>query len=198
MGAAAVVVDLDGTIWDSEPWFASILATAAGIDPELAIWRLSHTPVATLIRRTRGMSPATFSRQAEKAINDLPLYPGVQETLSALSSAGVALGVGTSLPGWIAKPMLAHTGLAPFFRAVVHSSNTTARKPSAAFLDSVLRVLGEHRGQEVWYVGDREVDAAAAHSAGVAFAWASYGYGPRPDSPIRKVLHSFPDLLEVL
>jgi phosphoglycolate phosphatase len=97
--------------------------------------------------------------------------------LEELTARGVPTAAVTSLPGRIAEPLLGGLQLAAFFRDVVHASNCASRKPRPGPLLAALQRLGIAPDQNVYYVGDRKDDSAAATAAGIRFAWASYGYG---------------------
>jgi phosphoglycolate phosphatase-like HAD superfamily hydrolase len=173
----AVLVDLDGTLWDSFPWYAAILEDWSGVprDHTLAALR-QHQPVVRLFERHR-ITKAEFGRLCARYGAALRLYPNVRETLAELKTDGVLLGVVTGLPGTYAEPMLASSGLAHVFDAVVHRGNCPTPKPSPVALNfcrSMLRL--EPDSSSIWYIGDLDTDARAAHAALMSFAWASYGY----------------------
>jgi HAD superfamily hydrolase (TIGR01509 family) len=195
MALEALVVDLDGTVWDSRPWYAKTIADAAGL-PVTAVRRnLDSVPLPALIDRTPGISRGSFQRLLESNIDELVLYPGVQETLEALAGRGVVLAVATSLPGWIAVPILEASGLRALFDAVADASSSY-RKPNPALLRIALPGI-ELNTESVLVVGDDERDASLARLGEVGFAWASYGYGTEPDVPKYYRIDAFADLLDL-
>lgn len=172
MAAAAVLFDLDGTLWDSHPWFATIAAEGgdgAGHHQALA----EGTPAATVIRSSVGERRFPASCAATPP----PLHEGGLEALVALRSEGIPLGVVTNLPGWLALPMIAAAGLEGFFGVVVVYGMTRRRKPHPDPLLLALERLEVRPSPAVWYVGDTDGDAAAARAAGLSFAWVRWGYG---------------------
>ena len=55
--------------------------------------------------------------------------------------------------------------------------------------------MGRNPERNVWFVGDGIVDAEAAKSAGVQFAWASYGYESVAPQGVVKEIGRFEDIL---
>jgi phosphoglycolate phosphatase len=99
-------------------------------------------------------------------------YPYVPEVLEELG-ARFPLAVCTNKPEALAHAVLEGTGLARRFAAVVGGDTLPVRKPDPA----MLRCAGERLGAaELVFVGDSEVDAAAAAGAGVPFLWFEGGY----------------------
>ena len=195
MDLSAALLDLDGTIWDSYPWYAELLAREGRAQSRQVLSRLQSGHSIVSIVHDAGISRSRFSRLCEESASDLPVYPGVRDTLAALAARGVMLGVVTSLPGRLAEPMLRGAGLAAHFAAVVHAGNCRARKPSAGPILKALEFLGIETTSNVFYVGDRQIDARAASSAGVSFAWAAYGYEGEPPDRLDVTLNRFSDLL---
>lgn len=77
--------------------------------------------------------------------------------------------------------MLGFLGLSPYFGAVVDYGATSRHKPQPDPILRALELLGVEPSAAVWYVGDDEADYRAATAAGASFAWASWGYGLRPE-----------------
>lgn len=176
MAALAFVFDLDGTIWDSAPWFARIIERERGIAARESQAKLHNgTSIISLIANV-GLGRTRFGRLIVDDCASLRLYPDVPEVLRALAKKNVALGVFTSLPRDITEPLLKAVGLSPFFAAIVHAGNCRARKPNPLGIHIAMETLHVTDLDRVVYVGDREVDSKAAQNAGVAFAWAAYGY----------------------
>ncbi len=181
MAAAAVVVDLDGTVWDSGPWYDALASATGRVAPE-------GLTAARLMRKV-GYTKGAFAKACVGAQPPLRLYPGVASALEQLARRGIALGVVTNLPGWMAQPMLAASGLAPVLRTVVDYGVTRRHKPQPDPLLEACRRIG-CLPDRAWYVGDHPDDATAAASAGMPFAWASWGYTSTAPSTARRVLKS--------
>jgi HAD superfamily hydrolase (TIGR01509 family) len=93
--------------------------------------------------------------------------PGMIETLAALSAQmplAVATNRGTSMP-----EILRHFGLSQYFQAVVTSRDVARPKPHPDMLELAARRLGLQEN-ELLFVGDSELDSAAAARAGIRFA----------------------------
>lgn len=168
MAAEAVILDLDGTLWDSAPWYQA-LSMARG--PRT----LPAGLTAARLLRAAGYTPASFARACASAHPPLPVYRGVTVALEALRAQGVRLGVATNLPRWMAEPMLAAAGLGDLLDAVVDYTATTRHKPHPdPLLESCRRLSATATAS--WYVGDDPGDARAAGAAQMRFAWAGWGY----------------------
>lgn len=187
---------MDGTVWDSFPWYAAVLAQETGANAASILALLRHgSSVVTLCRRT-GVSDARFHKLCEVYGAGISLYPGVRESLRTLNSRGVTTAVVTSLPARIAEPLLEGSGIRTLFRDIVTASNCAARKPSPVPLTFALSRIGVVPDRDVFYVGDQAGDAACAEAAGASFAWASYGYGKgNPGISGSAVLESFGEVL---
>jgi HAD superfamily hydrolase (TIGR01549 family) len=191
MAPRAVLVDLDGTVWNSYPWYARLLTATGNISESSALKELqAGQSIVSLLRRC-GVPASTLERRR----TDLSLFPGVAETLEVLGARGTPLGAVTSLPGRLVSPMLEGVALHLTFATVIHAGNCRFRKPHPGPVLAALRDLGIPPGPQVLYVGDMEGDAQAAATAGIEFAWAAYGYGGgRPASAVH-VLRRFADIL---
>ena len=184
------MLDLDGTLVDTVPDLAAALnrlMAAHGLGP----FSLAETAamvgdgVAKLVERAfaaRGgvsdaAAVAAFSADygAHVAVAS-KLYPGVAETLAALTDEGWRLAVCTNKPEVATHLLLAATGLAPLFAAVGAGDSFPVRKPDPAHLLATLRAAGGEPGTAVM-AGDHRNDVAAADGAGVPCVFAAWGYG---------------------
>src|SRR5216683_4175252 len=191
MAPRAVLVDLDGTVWNSYPWYATLLAATGNISESAALKHLQAGESIVSLLRKCGVSTSTLERRCA----DLALFPGVAETLGRLVSRGMPIGAVTSLPGRLVSPMLTGVALHGTFTTVIHAGNCRFRKPHPGPVLAALRDLGIVPSAEVLYVGDLEGDAQAAATAGVVFAWAAYGYGGARPASSAHVLRRFSDIL---
>lgn len=124
------------------------------------------------------------------------LYPGVAETLEALATAGLRLGVCTNKPMGATARLLDDLGIAGVFAAVVGGDSYPTRKPSPEPVLGLLDRL-EVRPDEAAFVGDNEHDVAAARAAKVArVLLVPYGYArvPLDGLPHDGILDGFADL----
>lgn len=126
------------------------------------------------------------------------LYPGVKEGLAELQRRGTRMGVVTSLSPHLVVPALHALGIESFFgEAVVHPGNSRSRKPNPDGLLNALGRLSIAPSKDVFYVGDREIDAQAASNAGISFAWAAYGYGDSEPASSTAILDGFAAVLRL-
>lgn len=172
MARRAFVFDLDGTIWDSRPWYADILV-AAGV-PDAAESLSEGTSVATLMRHAGLQS--RFAATCKSRHEALAVFSEVIDVIDSLRDSGHAVGAVTNLPSWMAAPMLSAAGLASRFTRV----HPWSRGGKSHHLSSLRDEFGTC--EQWWYVGDEVADAVAATRAGYNFAWASWGYGEAPET----------------
>ena len=103
------------------------------------------------------------------------LYDGMQDVLEGFEARGVAWGVVTNKPGWLARPMMEQMGLHVRCAAIVTGDCLSVRKPDPA---PVLRAC-ELAGVEAFataFVGDDLRDVQAGRAAGTTTVAAAWGY----------------------
>lgn len=193
MAPEALIFDLDGTIWDSWPWYAHLAGTQGQFSPSTVALEQGE-PAATILRHA-GVTRARFPPLCESHISRLSLYPGVRSGLQELSERSIPTGIVTNLPEWIVLPMLRSLRLLDYFKAIVDYGKPRRRKPHPDPLVIAMQELGVARSRTSWYVGDSIHDCQAAHSAGLSFAWASYGYGRQRPPGVDKVVSRFRQVL---
>jgi HAD superfamily hydrolase (TIGR01509 family) len=93
--------------------------------------------------------------------------PGMQEALARLAES-YPLAVATNR-GYSMLSILEHFDLSRFFRTVVTSRDVERPKPAPDMLHEAARRL-QYLPQQLLFVGDSELDQAAARSAGMPFA----------------------------
>lgn len=191
MQPSLVVFDLDGTLIDS----AADLAAA--INGMLADFGCEPLPlpqvrgmigdgVAMLVARALAARQCERADHAEAAQVFLRHYeadatslttafPGTDEALQALQKAAIPLAVCTNKPERISSRILVKLGLAKCFARVVGGDSLPWRKPDPRVLRHLIAAFGA-RPEDSLLVGDSEVDAATASSAGVRFVLMKHGY----------------------
>ncbi len=191
----AVIFDLDGTLVDSAPAIRQIgndLLAQMGLDGlslDEARSFIGHGAGRFLERAfaARGVSLnadefasrlASFQALYAAAPGDANQpFAGCDAVLRALSRAGVAIGLCTNKPMIPAQNVLRALGWLELFDTVVSGDCLEQKKPDPA----PLRLAGERLGaSDPIYVGDSEVDAAAAKAAGFAFVLFTEGYRSAP------------------
>lgn len=184
----AVLLDLDGTLVDSAPDIvAAVNAMLAELGaaplPFATIVGFIGNGVPTLVERvlaaraiTAAHAEGVFHRQYDATNGRMSrVFPGVVEGLHGLRAAGYQLACVTNKPQAATATLLALTGLAPCFDAVVGGDTTPHLKPHAAPLLHACRLLHTDPLQAV-LVGDSHVDVAAARAAGMPVYIVRYGY----------------------
>jgi phosphoglycolate phosphatase len=108
------------------------------------------------------------------------VYEGIFDLLGHLTGRGYDLYVATIKPDPYARKILAHTGLAPFLRAI-HGSDLAGSLDEKDIL--VKGVLDDHglSPAESVMVGDRYMDVDAAKANGLVSIGVTYGFGTREE-----------------
>ena len=197
MAAATLLLDLDGTVWDSRRWYAETIArlsltSVSAIEDELSVG-------GNIVRAAsdRGVGKARLGRAASEDTASLKIYAGVFETLGSLQERGTLVSVVSNLPGWLVRPLLQSTGLDSYLAATATPGAGVPAKPNPHGIHRVLEEMGREADARTWFVGDGAVDAQAAEAAAVRFAWASYGYESVMPPGTAKVLECFNDVLQL-
>ena len=195
----AIIFDLDGTLCDSAPDLratANALLRSMGYQPlSLEVVRsFIGNGVPKLVERVMRESDIEFTEQrhtemteafeklyAEKPVANTVLYPGVLDALDLLQSRGFVMGVCTNKVHGITLQVLEGLKIDKYFGAVVGGDSLPTRKPDPAMLHDCVRQLGAN---DVWYVGDSEVDSETALAAGIKFSLFTNGYSKSPVSEI--------------
>lgn len=113
----------------------------------------------------------------EKGIFENAIYPGVEDTLSALFDANKTLAVCTSKPEPFAKRIIEHFGLLKYFTLVAGATFDDTRSAKADVLNYALESLNPKDMSKVLMVGDRMHDIIGAKTVGVDSLGVLYGYG---------------------
>lgn len=185
----SVTLDLDGTLLDTIP---DLAAAANGMLRDLGRAEYPLAIIATFVGRgipklvercLPDISGATLAaaqtlfRQhyaRENGLRTKP-FPGVLEGLNALYAAGLPLVVVTNKAAAFTEPLLAATGLTPFFRFAISGDSLSEKKPHPLPLIKACERLGVAPGENL-HIGDSRHDAAAARAAGCPVWLVPYGY----------------------
>lgn len=205
MTTDAVILDVDGTLWDSTGIVARAWIKAlreAGIeDVEVTSDRLKGLFGKTMDVIADELLPETEAEKRyqimdvccvyeHEALLEDPChicYDGVIETIKELSAMTDVCIVSNCQAGYI-ELFLEKTGLFDYVKDIECFGNNGNTK------DENIRLLVERNGFEhPIYVGDTMGDMQASDGAGVPFVWASYGFGT-PDHYMVKIDH-FNELL---
>jgi len=180
-GVQGIVFDCDGVLFESRKanlaYYNTVLAhfdEPPVQESDRANAHLCHTAASThvlshLLGEQR--APQALSVAAELDYQQFIPYmdpePGMREALATLSGAyplAIATNRGDSMLG-----ILEHFGLSSYFSAVVTSRDVKHPKPAPDMLYEAAKRL-QLAPNELLFVGDSELDQAAAKSAGMPFA----------------------------
>jgi len=185
----AVLFDLDGTLVDSAP---DLIAAVEALCAELG----APPPDAEVVRRVVSAGGRAMLRNglpgADDAMIDqwLPrfldlysvamtvhtrLYDGIAEVLARLEAGGIAWGIVTNKPGWLARPMLDQMGFHRGAAVLVTGDCLPVRKPDPAPVRHACEQAGIDPALAVM-VGDDLRDVVAGRAAGARTIAAGWGY----------------------
>jgi phosphoglycolate phosphatase len=185
----AVFFDLDGTLVDSAP---DLVAAVQALCAELG----APPPDADAVRRVVSTGGRAMLRQGLPGADDamieqwLPrfldlysvnmlehtrLYDGMPEVLELFEARGIAWGIVTNKPGWLARPLLDQMDLRTRCAALVTGDCLAVRKPDPAPVLHACELAGIDVAT-IAFVGDDLRDVQAGRAAGAHTIAAAWGY----------------------
>jgi len=190
----SVLLDLDGTLIDSQPGIlASCVVALRSLGHELDdihdITRVIGPPLEDVMRFL--LQPYGDDRIGEAVLafrqhyGEIGLlgsepYPGIGDSLKAMRQAGVRIYLATSKRAAFARRILEHLDLATYFDAIHGSvpSGELDHKP-----ELLAHILSEHgiSPSRSLMVGDRRYDISGAHAVGMRGLGVLWGYGTRDE-----------------
>jgi len=192
--ACSVLLDLDGTLVDSQPGIlASCMAALRALGHEgaeiLDIKRVIGPPLEDVLRfllqpygddRIGEAVLAYRQHYGEIGLFGSRLYPGIGASLKAMQQAGLRIYLATSKRETFARRILEHLKLATYFDGI-HGSvpgGELDHKP-----ELLAHVLSEHSISPAHslMVGDRRHDISGAHAVGMRGLGVLWGYGTRDE-----------------
>ena len=187
-----IIFDLDGTLIDSaEDLSISMNATRQHfgmppLDPKL-IYSYVGNGASVLVRRAMGPEATEESVQEAlqfflkfyraHALEHTKLYPGVQEVLDQVCSAGHTMAVLTNKPVRISFDIIGALGLQKHFVRVYGGDSFPTKKPDPA---GITRLMEETKSasDKTLMVGDSAVDVRTARNAAVCSCGVQWGFQP--------------------
>ena len=197
MAAETILLDLDGTVWDSRAWYGETIAQLSGAQTSEVIARLEAGESVAGVSRDYGVRDASLALAAKENCTSIRVYEGVHGTLDRLRKRGTRIGIVSNLSGWLAKPLLECTGIGAYAMATVTPRWGVPAKPKPHGIRKALKEMGQASAEGTWLVGDGLADAKAAQEACVRFAWASYGYEAIAPRGTHKVIADFDEVLQL-
>lgn len=186
----AVLFDLDGTLADTAPDLAGILAhlqLECGLTPtpfEVLRPQVSNG-VRGLLGAGFGLTPdaPAYADLAQRFLTlyaaslyvETCLFPGISELLDSLDERGIAWGVVTNKAERFARPLVDALGLGSRSVCVVGGDTAARAKPFPDPLLHACNVAGIAPARSI-YVGDDIRDITAGRAAGMLTLAAAYGY----------------------
>jgi phosphoglycolate phosphatase len=188
-----VLLDLDGTLSDSEPGILRSLRWAFEQEgfpiPTDAEVRSVIGPPFEVGLPSIGIPDDAL----ERVINtyrdrytrigafENTLYDGIIEMLDAMAALGLSLSIATAKPEQTAHPILDYFGISERFDVRAGATLTSERRTKAQVIDFALHELEIHADPDlsdhVIMVGDRDHDVRGAMHHGIACIGVNWGYG---------------------
>ena len=186
-----VLLDLDGTIIDSEPGVQEALTFALvegfGIQPTVTeLEEFMGPPLSEVLPRVYGLAdPADerrfFELYCERYFHGteyvFDVYPGMAELIRDLADAGAMVVLATAKPQESAERILAHAEVADRFTYVAGSASDGSRQEKAEVIaHAFAQIEADGSSHRIVMVGDRALDVRAAREHGVDSIAVTWGY----------------------
>lgn len=207
-----VLLDLDGTIIDSEPGIQTALrhaiTTGFGIEPTQAdLDEFMGPPLDEVLPRVYGITdPADirrfFNLYCEVYFHgseyEFDVYPGMAELIADVRAAGARIALATAKPDESAARILDHAGLREHFEFVGGSHVDGSRQDKSDVLEHTLASIdADARQQRMVLVGDRALDVRAADAHGVDSIVVTWGYAPPGELDASGATHRVDDVSDL-
>jgi pyrophosphatase PpaX len=201
----AALFDFDGTLVDTTDLIYQSMRHAAG---EVLGREISREVLMANVGQPLPRQMELLSAEHAEALLDsyrlhneenhdalIKEFPGVEESLARLRSAGVRVAVVTSKRRFsVDMALKTFPGLGAVVDQWVTMEDTTEHKPRPEPLLKGLELLGKIPKEEAAYVGDSPFDVAAAKAAGVRSVAVSWGAFSEDALRAAEPDHLVPDL----
>jgi len=214
---AAILFDLDGTLIDTAPDLAASMNYVLQLNgrdevPAEDVRNMVGRGARVLLER--GMA-ATGEPATEPELDQLfdqflvhyldhiavqsVVFPGVENALKELRSAGAILAVCTNKPEGASIKLLKEFALDDYFSAIVGGDSLPMRKPDPGHVLGTIEKMGGVTATAIM-VGDSANDIDAAIAAGIPAIGVPFGYTPIPIHELGAsvVVDHFDDLIPAL
>lgn len=190
----SVLLDLDGTLVDSQPGIlAGCLAAlrALGHEPDetFDISRIIGPPLEDVMQvllrsygddRVGEAVAAYRQHYGERGFLGTVPYPGIGESLEEMKRTGLRLYLATSKRAIFAQRILDHLSLATYFDGIHGSVPGGELDHKPELLAHILSERGLSPSRSLM-VGDRRYDISGAHAVGMRGLGVLWGYGTRDE-----------------
>lgn len=117
-------------------------------------------------------------RYREKGIYECYVYDGIRDTIEALRSNGIKIGIASSKPVSLIYDVANYLGITELFDEITGVTVDDSNHSGKAFLvEGCMEKLGAEDKSRVLMVGDRKFDIDGAAGAGVDSCGVLFGYG---------------------
>ena len=188
-----VLLDLDGTLSDSEPGILRSLQWACEQEgfpiPTEEEARSDIGPPSEIGLPSIGIPDDALERvnntyrgrYEQIGAFENTIYDGIIDMLDSMTAAGLSLSIATAKPERTAHPILDYFEISDRFDVRAGATMTSERRTKAQVIDHALRELGiwghPDMGDMVIMVGDRDHDVHGAMHHGIACIGVTWGYG---------------------
>lgn len=192
-----VLLDLDGTLSDSEPGILRSLQWAFEqegfpIPTEEQVRSIIGPPFEIGLPQI-GIPDDALERVIDRyreryatiGAFENTLYPGILEMLEALTNDDLILSVATAKPEVTAHPILDYFEISRWFKVRAGATLTPERRAKAEVIEFALSELGisgdPDIGDHVIMIGDRDHDVLGAKRHRIPCIGVTWGYGEPPE-----------------
>jgi phosphoglycolate phosphatase len=187
-----IYFDLDGTLTDPKPgitrsiqYALERLSRPVPSEDEL-VWCIGPPLHASLKKLTGSDALADRAlllyreRFADIGLFENEVFPGIEDTLSALAASGRRMFIATSKPAIYAERIVEHFGLKRYFERVFGSELDGTRTDKTDLLRYAIEVARVDPRQAIM-IGDRGHDMIGARNNAMTAIGVLYGYGSRDE-----------------
>ena len=185
----SLILDIDGTLWDSrglvaegfnlqltEEGYPHLRVTVEDLTPLFGkvMQDLADTLLATVSKEERYDLMLRCMEREHAYMAQHPCqvgYPNVRETLEKLGKKHRLFIVSNSQKGY-PQMCIDKLGLAPYIEGHLCFGDTGTTKGQ-----TIRKLMEDHKIGSCVYIGDTQGDYEATLEAGVPFIWAAYGFG---------------------
>lgn len=188
-----ILFDLDGTLTDPKIGICTsvqyALADAGIVEENLDVLEpFIGPPLKDSFMEYYQMSDEQAGQAVKKyrerfeltGLYENEIYPGIEDMLHALKTAGIRMGIASSKPTVFVEKILLHFKIHDFFDVIVGSELDGTRGKKEEVVEEALKQLipsGEKDYDKCVMIGDRRFDVEGAKAHKIDSIGVSYGYG---------------------